>query len=464
MEDQLQLGLLRWLRGTVDDDDGGEEDERGENGLDLVRILERVLQDDGHQNFVHDDRLTQILHEIIVHEGRNNQDDLVNALIGVLGVQPEEDEDHLRDLFANLIAAENREQILQARKMADRDTKVMRQFLRLISRPFHMNELQFRRLYRLTPEAAMVLVELLGPALMHNSRTKIPVDLQVLIILRFLGYADYQRSISQDYKHPVCQSLVSYIIGRGIDALCDLMDTFIIFPRNHQERFETQERFRRTISIPGILGIVDGFLVRLRRPSQHEEAFYNYREGHCVNVQLVCDARGIIIGLRVCPGSNNDMFNWEFSATREHMENLRANPGVLAQEGRYYMLGDNGYNPSLVLLTPIENAPEGSPEAQYTAEVCQTRSLVERTIGSLSGTWRCVNRGRKLCYSSEKVAKMVMASAVLHNFSKFHGHLADGFAPGQVAHDNGRVVYALNDNYHAGIMERNNIVNMYYAQ
>lgn len=42
-----------------------------------------------------------------------------------------------------------------------------------------------------------------------------------------------------------------------------------------------------TTRIPGIIGVVDGFLVSFRRSSEHEEAFFNYRVGSSMNVQIV---------------------------------------------------------------------------------------------------------------------------------------------------------------------------------
>lgn len=46
-------------------------------------------------------------------------------------------------------------------------------------------------------------------------------------------------------------------------------------------------RFQRTTRIPGIIGIVDGFLVTFQRSRVNEEAFFNYRVGSSMNVQIV---------------------------------------------------------------------------------------------------------------------------------------------------------------------------------
>ena len=91
--------------------------------------------------------------------------------------------------------------------------------------------------------------------------------------------------------------------------------------------------------IPGIIGLVDGFLVNFRRPSQNEEAFYNYHGSHAMNVQIVTDSDYNILNLRICPGSNNDQFIWRFSEVKTYMENLRSNQQITEAEGQYYLLG-----------------------------------------------------------------------------------------------------------------------------
>lgn len=39
--------------------------------------------------------------------------------------------------------------------------------------------------------------------------------------------------------------------------------------------------------IPDILGLIDGLIVKILRPVHNEEAFYNYRHKHSLNIQLV---------------------------------------------------------------------------------------------------------------------------------------------------------------------------------
>lgn len=83
--------------------------------------------------------------------------------------------------------------------------------------------------------------------------------------------------------------------------------------------------------------------------------------------------------------------------------------------------GDGGYTLSPILLTPIANPVEGSPEAAFNNELLRVRCKVEQTFGILSNMWRSISRSRKLYYDPFKVAKIVVACAVLHNFRKLNG-------------------------------------------
>lgn len=66
-------------------------------------------------------------------------------------------------------------------------------------------------------------------------------------------------------------------------------------------------------------------------------------------------------------------------------------------------------------MTPIVDAPEGSPEQYYTKLHCSARNTVERAIGVLKNRWRCLLRHRVLHYHPDVAAKIINACCVLHN-------------------------------------------------
>ena len=49
-----------------------------------------------------------------------------------------------------------------------------------------------------------------------------------------------------------------------------------------------------------------------------------------------------------------------------------------------------------------------------------TRCKVEQTFGLLTNIWMAIKRARKLFYDPEKVAKIITACVILHNFRLFN--------------------------------------------
>ncbi|KAJ8671784.1 hypothetical protein QAD02_003043 [Eretmocerus hayati] len=408
----------------------------------------------------YEDELGELLAEAFANHAfvdEEEDDELEDFLANVFGEQANDEEVGLAQLLDDLIMDAEAQEVRRARFL---QTRIIRKTLRDISNPFEMDPQCFRRLYRLWPVVAMRLVDALNDQLDINKQTKIPNHLQVLTTLRFLAECGFQEDVGQDYNHPMCQSRVSYITNRVVNAILLQKNRWIQFPSDRQSRLQTQAEFQGTTRLTGILRLVDGFLVRMGRPHLHEEAYYNYREGPSVNVQLVCNARGVILAIRIVPGSNNDMHNWNSSEVRELLLALRRNAAIVEDEGYHYVLGDGGYTPSVVLLTPIQNAPVISPEWVYTREHCRTRCMVECTIGAVSGVFMASSRSRKLYYSPEKDAEIVTASAILHNFKRAHG-MGD-WEDRQVANPDEYVEHVIDENYHAGLRELDIILEALY--
>lgn len=72
-------------------------------------------------------------------------------------------------------------------------------------------------------------------------------------------------------------------------------------------------------------------------------------------------------------------------------------------------------------MTPIQDAPEGSPEAKYTEIHGKARSVIENTFGRLKNRWRCVSKHRTLHYKPKKCAEIIIACSVLHNIATEFG-------------------------------------------
>ncbi|XP_049866795.1 putative nuclease HARBI1 [Pectinophora gossypiella] len=236
--------------------------------------------------------------------------------------------------------------------------------------------------------------------------------IKILCTLAFLASGSYQKIIKENVRTYLSQTSASRCINEVVEALNNpnILKKYIRFPQNIQERQILKERFYEKFKIPAVIGCIDGTLVALKRPAEHEERFFCRKNYHARNVQLITDADLNI--LHVDPtygGATHDSFIFNHCDVRNHLEAL-TNAGE-----EVVLLGDSGYAQRAYIMTPINNAPDNTPEAYYNMLHATARNSVERTIGLLKGRFRCLLVHRVLDYHPDKVAKIVIACCVLHN-------------------------------------------------
>ncbi|KAI8433838.1 hypothetical protein MSG28_015792 [Choristoneura fumiferana] len=72
-----------------------------------------------------------------------------------------------------------------------------------------------------------------------------------------------------------------------------------------------------------VLGCVDGTLIPIIRPSQHEERYYCRKQFHSLNVQLICDANMQITSIDASfGGATHDSFIWNCHPIKTFLEGL----------------------------------------------------------------------------------------------------------------------------------------------
>ncbi|KAF9406813.1 hypothetical protein HW555_012952 [Spodoptera exigua] len=114
----------------------------------------------------------------------------------------------------------------------------------------------------------------------------------------------------------------------------------------------------------------------------------------------ICDADLKILSVdALFGGASHDSFVWNQHPIKQHLINLNNNGENVYLLGKYnYENSDSGYAQSEYMMTPIVDAPVGSPEEYYTKLHCSARNTVERTIGVLKNRWRCLLGHRVLHY------------------------------------------------------------------
>ncbi|XP_071477601.1 putative nuclease HARBI1 [Diadema antillarum] len=160
--------------------------------------------------------------------------------------------------------------------------------------------------------------------------------------------------------------------------------------------------------MPNCVGCIDCTHIYLRAPNNNAQVYINRKGRASINPQAIVDAdlRFVNVVAR-WPGSTHDAFIWENSHVCQDFRNGRFPSG--------WLLGDSGYGLQPWLLTPILR-PQSAAEERYNNSLTSTRTCVERAFGLLKARFRCLDRsGGVLCYSPERVCKIILSCCVLHN-------------------------------------------------
>lgn len=80
-----------------------------------------------------------------------------------------------------------------------------------------------------------------------------------------------------------------------------------------------------------------------------------------------------------------------------------------------FILGDSGYPLKPYLITPFRSNSQNSLHTKFNEVHTKARITVERTIGVLKNTFRCILGARLLHYNPEKASKIINVCCALHN-------------------------------------------------
>uniref|UniRef100_A0A3B4VLK6 DDE Tnp4 domain-containing protein n=1 Tax=Seriola dumerili TaxID=41447 RepID=A0A3B4VLK6_SERDU len=253
---------------------------------------------------------------------------------------------------------------------------------------FGMAEEKIIETYRLSGDAILELLREVGTDLDPVTRRShaVPAMAKLLATLHFLASGSFQRTVT--ISSGISQSVFSSALS--------------------------QHRFYAVAGFPKIIGAIDCTHVQLVPPSDREHIYRNRKHTHSLNVQVVCDSKGIITNIVAkYSGSVHDSFILRNSA---FFSNLRD-----GEYGDGWLLGDSVYPLHPFLLTPVMN-PTTPGEHRYNQAHISTRNIVECTFSVLKSRFRCLDRtGGALLYSPQKVAQITIVCCILHNIVKRQG-------------------------------------------
>nr|XP_049692948.1 putative nuclease HARBI1 [Helicoverpa armigera]XP_049693305.1 putative nuclease HARBI1 [Helicoverpa armigera]XP_049694269.1 putative nuclease HARBI1 [Helicoverpa armigera]XP_049694270.1 putative nuclease HARBI1 [Helicoverpa armigera] len=302
--------------------------------------------------------------------------------------------------------------LLEEAKHRD-DLKKRRQASAIRNMDLLTTDRNYIKVYRLTEELIAQLEQEISPFLTKAKRRGgISNRTKILYTLEFLASGSYQKVICENTKTYISQASASRAIRHVIDAINhpDMVNKYIRFPQNTNERQALKEKFYEKFKMPGTIGCIDGTLVSMVRPKEHEERYYCRKGYHARNAVIINDPDLNIMHVDVTfGGATHDSFVFNNSVIKTHLEQLNSTGETV------YLLGDSGFALRPYMMVPCSNPEPGSREELYNNLHATARNTAERTIGILKGRFRCLLVHRVLHYDPEMVGKIIKACCVLHN-------------------------------------------------
>lgn len=122
-----------------------------------------------------------------------------------------------------------------------------------------------------------------------DNHTKIPVTLEVLATLDFLGCGSFQRRVGRDAFCSMSQASISLAINKVCDVVVKhLSPKYVRFPANTAEANIGKNGFQERFGVPGILRLIDGTHIAISHIKKNEEyAYVNRKNFKSINVQAV---------------------------------------------------------------------------------------------------------------------------------------------------------------------------------
>ncbi|CAG2247352.1 HARBI1 [Mytilus edulis] len=117
-----------------------------------------------------------------------------------------------------------------------------------------------------------------------NRKNKIHACVQqVCIALRFYASGSFLQVIGDTMGYD--KATVSRAVNDVTNALLDVKDNFIQWPKDINSKNRMKCGFHRQMNFPNVLGCIDCTHIKIQGPSEDEAAFVNRKGFHSVNVQ-----------------------------------------------------------------------------------------------------------------------------------------------------------------------------------
>ena len=240
------------------------------------------------------------------------------------------------------------------------------------------------------------------------------------ITLRLLAGGDsYDLGVLFDISPKHCHVIMHEVLKNWIIDT-NIGDINITKYLNDDERMNrVSEGFSKRSNgiFKGAIGALDGWLVRINRPSfsrdniKNVSGFFSRKGFYALNIQCIVDDRKRVLWLSYRhKGGLHDSSCFRDTKLYQYLQN---NKKELYEKG-FFILGDSAYCIESFLIPPYDNAKPKSAEDDFNFYHSSARITVECTFGEIDLCWGIF--WKRLFCSLENAALIIEGAARLHNF------------------------------------------------
>ena len=273
------------------------------------------------------------------------------------------------------------------------------------------DDFRFKQKFRLDKSAAEYVLQEIGRYLAHPTRRNAALssEQQFLTALAWLGNGSQYHAVGR--MHGVDRATVHRCVRNVCDLIVrELFGKEIRWPEENPELIAQKFSTVSSVPFPNVAGLIDGSLIPMDAPKSHEEAYVDRKGRHSLNVLAVCGPNQEFYFLSAkWPGSVHDARVLRNSKLQEKwIEGWRPFPNAV-------ILGDSGFPLSDWLIPPLTSGPRSLSTDRFLRAHKSTRRIVENAFSVWKELFPCLNYLRM---EPLHAAKVIMATAVLHNIQK----------------------------------------------
>ena len=159
---------------------------------------------------------------------------------------------------------------------------------------------EWKKNFRLSEEEFRELAEKLRSYISPNPRSPnyrpIDVEKKLAVTLYYLKDKDSLRMTANAFGIQVCTtSKIIHEVCREIAM--KLGPKMIQLPQTKEDMMEKASEFEVKFGMPQAFGCIDGTHIQLKRPIKNSQDYFCYKMYFSLNVQAICDCKGLFIGL-----------------------------------------------------------------------------------------------------------------------------------------------------------------------